>query len=65
MVVAGAGAIEHEELVELTQHAFKNLPTKPLDPMANTGMDPAVFTGSDMRVKVSIDYPHELSMVEG
>lgn len=51
MVVAGAGAVEHERLVELSQKYFGQLPLQAL-PGVDTGMDPAVFVGSDKRVKV-------------
>lgn len=51
MVVAGAGAVEHERLVELSQKYFGQLPLQ-APPGVDTGMDPAVFVGSDKRVKV-------------
>lgn len=50
MVVAGAGAVEHERLVELSQKYFGELPLQ-APPGVDTGMDPAVFVGSDKRVK--------------
>lgn len=50
MLVAGAGAIEHNELVELAQHYFANLPAAP--PPGALIRDTAVFTGSHKRVKV-------------
>ena len=53
MVIAGAGAIEHGELVDLSNRYFGALPLK-APPGVNTGMDPAVFVGSDKRVKVSV-----------
>jgi len=50
MVVAGAGAVEHEQLCSLAEEHFGGLPTS-----SATGVDaafePAVFTGSDYRVK--------------
>lgn len=49
MVIAGAGAVEHGELVELSQKYFGNLPLE-APPGVDTGMDPAVFVGSDKRV---------------
>lgn len=64
MVVAGAGAIDHDELVKLTEKLFKNVPTS-----APAGqepyMEPAVFTGSDILVRyddmaqahIAIGYP--------
>lgn len=51
MVVAGAGAVEHDHLVELSQKYFGQLPLQ-APPGVDTGMDPAVFVGSDKRVKV-------------
>lgn len=59
MVVAGAGAVEHQELVRLSQKYFKDLPLTPLGgpPSSSSSSspppsllsltpDPAVFTGS-------------------
>ncbi len=51
MVVAGAGAVEHGQLVELSQKYFGQLPLQ-APPGVDTGMDPAVFVGSDKRVRV-------------
>ena len=48
MVIAGAGAINHEELCALAATAFGNLPTVPKGTV-EVAMDPAVFTGSDIR----------------
>jgi processing peptidase subunit beta len=49
MVVAGAGAIDHRELVEMAERTLGHLPMKS-PPGANTGHDAARFTGSDKRV---------------
>jgi len=49
MVIAGAGAIKHGRLVDLAQQYFGNLPLQ-APPGADTGMDAAVFVGSDKRV---------------
>ncbi|TFJ87700.1 hypothetical protein NSK_001050 [Nannochloropsis salina CCMP1776] len=49
MVIAGAGAIEHGRLVELADKYFGNLPRQ-APPGADTGMEAAVFVGSDKRV---------------
>ncbi|KAJ0390721.1 hypothetical protein P43SY_011065 [Pythium insidiosum] len=48
MVVAGAGAVDHEQLVQLAQNAFGDLPTKSAS--APT-FEPARFVGSDVRIK--------------
>jgi mitochondrial-processing peptidase subunit beta len=46
MVIAGAGAIQHEELVGFASQHFGSVPTAPKSGVAAV-MDPAVFTGSD------------------
>lgn len=51
LVVAGAGAITHDELVHLAQTYFKDVPLTPMEG-ADTGMDAAKFTGSDKRIRV-------------
>ena len=43
MVIAGAGAIDHNQLVELSEKAFGNLPTESGNPSA-ASFDPAIFT---------------------
>lgn len=48
MVIAGAGAINHEELCGLADQHFGKLPTVPAGGV-EVAMDPAVFTGSDIR----------------
>jgi processing peptidase subunit beta len=48
MVVAGAGAIEHSQLVELAQNTFGELPTKP---KVSPTLEPVNFLGSDIRIK--------------
>jgi mitochondrial-processing peptidase subunit beta len=48
MVIAGAGAINHDELCGLAATHFGNLPTTPKGAV-EVAMDPAVFTGSDVR----------------
>jgi len=54
MVIAGAGAIDHQELCDLSQQYFgENLP-KPTGVPA-VQMEPAVFTGSDYLVKFNSD----------
>jgi len=54
MVIAGSGAIDHEELCDLAGEHFGGLPTAPKGSM-EVAMDPAVFTGSDIRVKFDSD----------
>ncbi|CAN0015054.1 unnamed protein product [Ectocarpus sp. 12 AP-2014] len=49
MVVVGAGALEHEELVEMADRCFGNLPRDPPQGSIVTP-DPAVFSGADKRV---------------
>lgn len=49
MVVAGAGAIDHTQLCDLADQHFGGLPTT--SGGVDVSMEPAVFTGSDYRVK--------------
>lgn len=49
MVLAGAGAIEHEQLTSLAQEHFGALPTAPPAGAVDLAMEPAAFTGSDYR----------------
>lgn len=49
-VVAGAGAVDHKQLVDLTEKHFGQLAAAPADPSA-TKFDPACFTGSDKRIR--------------
>lgn len=49
MVVAGAGAVEHSQLVNLAQSCFSNLPTEAASPVPV--LPQAKFIGSDIRVK--------------
>jgi len=48
MVIAGAGAVNHDQLVELTQKLFANVPRKPAKKVT---LQPAKFIGSDIRVR--------------
>lgn len=50
MVVAGAGAVDHKELCDLADQHFGGLPTSSPG-QVDVAMEPAVFTGSDYRVK--------------
>jgi len=54
MVIAGAGAINHDELCGLAATHFGNVPKVPKGGV-EVAMDPAVFTGSDIRVKFDSD----------
>jgi processing peptidase subunit beta len=49
-VIAGAGAVDHKQLVELTDKYFGNLPKTPKDGVS-LKFDPAIFTGSDKRIR--------------
>ena len=51
MVVAGAGAIDHAQLVQLADGAFGNLPEAPQGGLVVPN-DPATFVGSDVRVRM-------------
>lgn len=54
MVIAGAGAIDHQQLCDLASQHFGNLPTAPKNGV-ELAMDPALFTGSDYCVKFNSD----------
>jgi processing peptidase subunit beta len=47
-VIAGAGAVDHQQLVDLTQKHFGTIPQAP---KGKTFMEPAIFTGSDKRIR--------------
>lgn len=49
-VIAGAGAVDHKQLVELTQKHFGTVPKTPAGGVS-LKFDPAVFTGSDKRIR--------------
>lgn len=49
-VVAGAGAVDHKQLADLTQKHFGSIPTAPKNGKLVT-MEPAVFTGSDKLIR--------------
>lgn len=49
-VIAGAGAVDHKQLVELTEKHFGKLPTQPQGSAARS-FEPAIFTGSDKRIR--------------
>jgi processing peptidase subunit beta len=54
MVIAGAGAINHDELCGLASKHFGSVPTVPKGGV-EVAMEPAIFTGSDIRVKFDSD----------
>ena len=49
-VVAGAGAVDHKQLTELTEKHFGGLPTASKGGLS-IAMEPAIFTGSDKRIR--------------
>ena len=51
MVVAGAGAVDHNQLVSLAESTFGNLSKEPAAGLV-VPEDPAFFTGSDVRIKM-------------
>lgn len=52
MVVAGAGAVDHDELCGLASECFGALPTESPNALSSdSSYEPATFTGSDYRVK--------------
>jgi len=51
MVLVGAGAVEHEQLVKLAEQAFGSLPPTPTPTAALIAADPAHFTYSDVRIR--------------
>ena len=58
MVVAAAGAVDHNELVDVVGKSFGNLPSQPKDGLV-VPEDPVRFTGSDIRLREdSMDVAH-------
>ena len=51
MVLAGAGAVDHDELVKLAQNSFAGLFTSGAAVDNLISQDPAHFTGSDVRIR--------------
>lgn len=49
-VIAGAGNVNHDSVVELTEKYFGGLSKAPKNGAATT-MEPAIFTGSDKRMR--------------
>lgn len=50
-VIAAAGAVDHRQLVELTEKHFGQLPSTPSSGLVLNAYDPAIFTGSDKRIR--------------
>lgn len=50
-MVAGAGAIEHDDLVNLAGKQFASLPTDSATASELVAKEPSIFTGSDVRIK--------------
>ena len=50
-MVAGAGAVEHEDLVNLASKQFASLPTDPTTASELVAREPSTFTGSDVRLR--------------
>lgn len=56
MVIAGAGAVDHEQLCELAQtHFGEDLPPAPSATALEVALEPARFVGSDVRVRFDSD----------
>ena len=49
-VIAGAGAVDHTQLSDLTEQHFGKLPTT-MPSADKVNMDPAIFTGADKRIR--------------
>jgi mitochondrial-processing peptidase subunit beta len=49
-VIAGAGAVDHKQLTDLTQQHFGGLATSSKEATASL-FEPAIFTGSDKRIR--------------
>ena len=50
-MVAGAGAVEHDDLVKLSEKQFSNLSTDPTTADELVAAEPSIFTGSDVRFR--------------
>jgi processing peptidase subunit beta len=50
MVICGAGAVDHEQLVSLSRKLFANIPSRP-PADKRVVFEPAAFTGSDIRIR--------------
>lgn len=47
-VIAGAGAVDHDQLVKLVTEKFGNLPTDSTTAAELVKREPALFTGSEV-----------------
>eukprot|EP00262_Sarcandra_glabra_P004201 TRINITY_DN1517_c0_g1_i1.p1 TRINITY_DN1517_c0_g1~~TRINITY_DN1517_c0_g1_i1.p1 ORF type:complete len:534 (+),score=78.53 TRINITY_DN1517_c0_g1_i1:162-1763(+) len=50
MVISAAGAVKHEDMVEQVKKLFTKLSTEPTTASQLVAKDPAVFTGSEVRI---------------
>ncbi|XP_074560941.1 putative mitochondrial-processing peptidase subunit beta, mitochondrial [Curcuma longa] len=50
MVISAAGAIKHEDLVELVKKKFPKLSNNPITTSQLMAREPAIFTGSEVRI---------------
>ncbi|GMH15700.1 hypothetical protein Nepgr_017541 [Nepenthes gracilis] len=50
MVIAASGAVKHEEIVEQVKKLFTKLSTDPTTASQLVSMEPAIFTGSEVRM---------------
>lgn len=58
MVIAGAGAIDHDQLVQLAEKMFGNVPSLPIN-NKSPYKEPAKFTGSDILIRFDdMDYAY-------
>lgn len=51
MVVAGAGAVDHDQLVAISEKAFSGLSTDPTTAYDLVEKEPSYFTGSEVRLR--------------
>lgn len=56
MVLVAAGAVEHKDVVELAEKLFTKLSSDPTTAARFIDLDPAVFTGSEVRIRDD-DFP--------
>lgn len=51
MVITGAGAVEHQQLVKLADTMFAKLPTEGVSTKDLLQSEPSIFTGSEVRIQ--------------
>lgn len=56
-VIAASGAIKHEDIVEQVKKLFTKLSTNPTTASQLVEKEPAIFTGSEVRIITSIFGP--------